>query len=117
MISCIKKYQQQVVEESKKAVYENAHKAKCQDEWEEQHDGYVARHEKTIVRVSALEEMKDATQSRCHMLNDFIRDIEGCSKVIDEFDERLWTLTIEKVMVRQDVGIVFALRMGRKLRG
>ncbi|SCZ79498.1 zinc ribbon domain-containing protein [Acidaminobacter hydrogenoformans] len=104
-----------VVEESKKAIYENAHKAMSQDEWEKQHEAYVARHEKATEKVKALEEMKSERQSRSHTLKGFIRDIEGCGRVLDEFDERIWTLTIDKVVVKEDGEIVFCFKDGTEV--
>jgi site-specific DNA recombinase len=106
-----------VVEESKKAIYENAHKAMSQVEWEKQHEAYVVRHEKTTVRVTALEEQKSERQSRSHMLKGFIRDIESYGRVLDEFDERLWTLTTQKVVVLVDGGLRFCFRDGTEVEG
>jgi len=106
-----------VVEESKKAIYENAHKAMSQNEWEKQHEAYVARHEKATERVKKLEEMKSERQSRSHTLKGFIRDIEDCGRVIDEFDERLWTLTVEKVVVLEDGGLRFCFKDGTEVEG
>ena len=106
-----------VVEESNKAVYENAHKAMSQDEWKKQHDGYVARHEQATESVKQLEEMKSERQSRSHTLKGFIRDIEGCSGVLDEFDERIWTLTIKKVVVKEDGDLRFCFKDGTEVVG
>jgi len=88
-----------------------------QDEWKKQHEAYVARHEKASERVTALEEMKSERQSRSHTLKRFIRDIEGCDGVLDEFDERLWTLTIERVVVLEDGGLRFCFKDGTEVEG
>ncbi|SCZ80355.1 recombinase zinc beta ribbon domain-containing protein [Acidaminobacter hydrogenoformans] len=106
-----------VVEESNKAIYENAHKAMSQDEWEKQHEAYVARHVKASERVRELEEQKSERQSRSHTLKGFIRDLEGCDGVLDEFDERLWTLILEKVVVKQDGELRFCFKDGTEVEG
>lgn len=106
-----------VVEESQRSVYENAHKAMSQDEWQKQHDGYVKRHEKATDRVKELEEMKREEQSRSHSLKGFIRDLEGCAGVIDEFDERIWMVTVDKVVVSQDGGLMFCFKDGTEVEG
>jgi site-specific DNA recombinase len=106
-----------VVEESKKAIYENAHKAISQDEWEKQHKAYVARHEKATERVTALEEMKSERQSRSHAHKGFIRDIESCGSVLDEFDERLWTLMVEKVVILEDGDLRLCFKDGAEVEG
>ncbi|MZQ99057.1 MAG: hypothetical protein GT601_15435 [Acidaminobacter sp.] len=88
-----------------------------QDEWKKQHVGYVARHEKATERVRELEEMKSERQSRSHTLKELIRDIEGCERVLDEFDERLWTLILEKVVVLEDGDLRFCFKDGTEVEG
>jgi hypothetical protein len=106
-----------VVEESQRSVYENAHKAMSQDEWQKQHDGYVSRHEKATVRVKELEEMKRERQSQTHTLKGFIRDLEGCAGVIDEFDERIWMVTVDRVLVLKDGDLRFCFKDGTEVGG
>jgi hypothetical protein len=104
-----------VVEESQRSVYENAHKAMSQDEWQKQHNGYVKRHEKATERVNELEEKKRESQS--HTLKGFIRDIEGYTGVIDEFDERIWMVMVDKVVVLQDGELRFCFKDGTEVGG
>ena len=106
-----------VVEESNKTIYENALKAMSQEEWKKQHEAYVARHEKVTERVKKLEEQKSERQSRSHTLKGFIRDIEDCGRVLDEFDERLWTLTIEIVVVLEDGDLRFCFKVVTEVDG
>jgi hypothetical protein len=106
-----------VVEESQRSVYENAHKAMSQDEWQKQHEAYVARHGKATVRVKELEELKREEQSRSHTIKGFIRDLVGCAGVIDEFDERIWMVTVEKVVVLKDGDLRFCFKDGTEVGG
>lgn len=74
-------------------------------------------HEKASERIMELEEMKRERQSRSHILKGFIRDMEGYTVVIDEFDERIWMVTVEKVEVIQDGDLTFCFNNGMEVQG
>jgi hypothetical protein len=70
---------------------------------------------KATERIAELEDLKREKQSKNHMFESFIRNLESCQDTIDEFDERLWRLAIDKVIVMQDGRFSFQFRMARKL--
>jgi len=48
-----------VIELSRKAIYESAHVAFSQDEFNERNNGYMERHRKATERIAELEKLKD----------------------------------------------------------
>jgi site-specific DNA recombinase len=99
-----------VAELSRKAIYENAHAAVDQEEFNERHKGYMERHRKATERVAELEEQRRNRQNKSSILDRFIREIETRPLVLDEFDKRLWLAAIDKVTVLPDGSLMFTFK-------
>jgi hypothetical protein len=41
--------------------------------------------------------------------------MEGCSGLIDEFDERIWMVTVDKVVIMQDGDLMFCFKYGTEV--
>lgn len=100
-----------VAELSRKAIYENAHIAINQSEWQERNNGYLERHQKATERIAELEDWKREKQSKNRMIESFIRNLESCD-ILKEFDECLWIAAIDKVVVNPDAGLTFHFKDG-----
>jgi hypothetical protein len=101
-----------VTELSKKAIYENARVAGSQDEWSERNNSYLERYRKATERVTELEKLKCERQNKSLMLETFIKGIESRPLVLDEFDDKLWLVAVEKVKVMPDGRLVFNFKDG-----
>ena len=101
-----------VAELSRKAIYENAHTAIRQDEWIERNNGYIERHRKATERVNDLEALKKERQNKNQTLEGFIHKLESSKCTIDEFDERLWMVAVDKVTIMPDGKLVFCFKDG-----
>jgi site-specific DNA recombinase len=77
----------------------------------------VARHKKATEMVEKLEGQKSERQGRNHTLKGFISDMESSDQVLDEFDERIWMVTIQKVVVLKDGGLRFCFKDGTEVEG
>ena len=106
-----------VTELSKKAIYENARIPASQDEWSERNNSYLKRHRKATERVAELERLKRERQNKSLVLDTFIRNIESQPLVLEEFDEKLWAVAIEKVKVILDGMLVFSFKEGTEVEG
>jgi DNA invertase Pin-like site-specific DNA recombinase len=106
-----------VSELTRKAISENACVAVSQDDFHERHSGYVERHRKATERVSELEELRRERQNKSLILDTFIRHIESRPLVIDEFDEKLWTVAVGKVMVMPEGKLIFSFKDGTDIEG
>jgi hypothetical protein len=104
-----------VSELTRKCIYENARFTFKQDEFSEQHRGYMERHRIATERVAELEDKQRNRQNKSLTLERFIREIETRPLVIDEFDERLWLAAIDKVIVHGADDIQFNFRDGTSI--
>lgn len=101
-----------VVELSRKAIYENARVAQSQEDWIKRNNSYLERHRRATERIAVLDEMKRERLAKGLRLEAFIRDLASCPLVIDEFDERLWVVTVDTVTVTKDGRLVFRFKDG-----
>ncbi len=104
-----------VTELSRKAIFENASITVDQQEWDERNNSYLERHQKALERVGELEALKQEKQSKYLILESFIKGIQTRPTVIEEFDERLWAVTVDKITVMADGNLVFRLKDGSKI--
>jgi site-specific DNA recombinase len=104
-----------VSELTRKSIYENARFAVNQDEFNERHQGYMERHRIATEQVAELEDQRRNRQNKSLILDGFIREIEIRPLVIKEFDEKLWSLTVDKVMVHRDGRLEFTFKDGISL--
>jgi len=101
-----------VTELSKKAIYENARVVVSQDEFNKRNNSYLERHRKVTERVTELERLRRERQGKLLMLEGFIRAIETRPLVLEEFDEKLWVVAVEKITVTTKGKAVFGFRGG-----
>ena len=106
-----------VTELSRKAIYENAHSAVNQDEWNERNNGYLERHRAATERIAELDEARRQRQGKARILESFIKAIASGVRVIIEFDEKLWAATIDRVTVTPGGGLVFRFKDGTEVEG
>jgi len=96
--------------QSRKLISENAHIALSQDEFNKQIDGYQEQHRALTGQIAELEQQKRERQNRSLVIDNFINELASRPLVINEFDERLWMVAIERVTVGVDGGMVFGFR-------
>lgn len=104
-----------VLELSRKAIHKNARTAINQEDWNEQNNGYFQRHKKATERVHELEKLKQQRQSKNHILESFIRNLNENTEVMNTFDERIWMVLVDKVTVLSNGDIVFRLKDGTEI--
>jgi len=104
-----------VTELAKKAIYENARVVVSQDEFSERNNSYLERHSKATERVVELEGLRRERQGKLLMLDGFIRAIETRPLVLEEFDEKLWVVAVEKVRVMPDGRLIFSFKDGTEI--
>ncbi len=106
-----------VSELTRKAIYENARVAISQEEFNERNSDYFERHRKASERISKLEAQRREQQNKSRTLAAFIRDIKSRPLVIDEFDEKLWAVAVEKVTVAPEGKLIFSFKDGTEIEG
>jgi len=105
-----------VTELSKNAIYENARTPASQDEWSKRNNSYLKRHRKATERVAELERLQRERQNKSLVLSNFIREIESQPLVLEEFDEKLWGVSVRKVKVMVDGRMLFEFKDGKEFK-
>lgn len=70
-----------------------------QDEYNEKYNSYTEKYEKIKSELSKLEDKKQDLKVRRDKIKIFIEDLKSNDKLIDEFDEKLWHILVQKVIV------------------
>jgi DNA invertase Pin-like site-specific DNA recombinase len=104
-----------VTELSRKAIYENAHSALDQAEWNSRNDAYIERHRIATERLTELEAAKRERQSKSRTLGAFIKELQSRPLAIDKFDEHLWAASVDTVTVMKDGRLVFRFKDGTEV--
>jgi len=95
-----------IAKQSRKAISENARVAHDQDKFNKQINGYQERHRLVLDQINELEIQKRERQNKRLVLDNFIKELISRPLVIDEFDERLWMVGVDRVTVGVDGSIV-----------
>ena len=90
------------VELSRKAIYENARIAQNQLDFNVRVDAYLDRQRIARERIEELESEKRLRQRKARILDSFIRNLTASPQALTEFDEKLWTVSIDRVTVTTD---------------
>ena len=106
-----------VTELSRKAIYENAHSAVNQEEFQSRNSGYLERHRAATERFKALEEIKRQRQNKARIIGTFIRNLADSPTVMDEFSETIWAASVDRVTVTEDGKLIFRFRDGTEIEG
>ena len=104
-----------VTELSRKAIFENARTVVDQQEWSERNNGYLERHRNVTERVDELDTERRARISRANVLDRFIDDIKSRPLILNAFDEKLWAVVIDKVIVGADGTLIFRFKNGSEV--
>lgn len=59
--------------------------------------------------------MEEKVQSKSLMLESFIKNLESRNEALEEFDERVWMVAIDKVTVMPDNRLTFQFKDGTEV--
>lgn len=106
-----------IAELTRKSIYENAHVAVDQDQFNERHSGYMEHHQNAAERIASLEAQRREQQNKLITLDKYIKEIVSRPLVIDEFDDKLWMASVDKVTVMPKGKLIFAFKDGTEVEG
>ncbi|WP_352418956.1 hypothetical protein [Proteiniborus sp.] len=105
----------EIVEELfRKMVYENSRKAMDQKEYSKKYNELVERYKKAQDELNEIEEKQQENKVRKDSIDTFIDRLESQDTILIDFDEALWTSTVDKVVIEDD--ITFYFRDGTKIK-
>ena len=100
---------------NEKLIDENASQPMDQDAFQKKYDSYVAEYEKERQHVEELKRAKSEKNGKANQISAFMFEIHERESVIEDFDERLWITSIEKVTVNHDGSMVFSFKNGMEV--
>lgn len=104
---------EEISELSRSIIYENAHKAIEQNEWNQRHLGYLERYQVLNKRIAELESEKKEKINKKYLVGNFIKALESNECFVSEFDEALWRTVVERVVVKNNGELDFCFRVGK----
>ena len=96
-----------IVERVRGLVKDNASTPQSQDEYIKKYESLSKRYEEEYRKLENLQKDKELRITKDKAMGVFIANVKNQPLVVDEWDERLWCLMIEKAVVGRDGSIKF----------
>ena len=98
-----------------KCIYENAHVALDQTEYQKRYDGLTARFDTAKARYEVLDEAIRSKQSRRAKIEAFLEALAK-AELVDKFETTLWCGLVDYVTVHSKDDVRFAFKNGQEIR-
>jgi len=98
-----------------KLIAENARSVLEQGEYNRKYSGYVTRYNELQNRRQELNTDITMRQARRSQMKAFIKQLTKQEKLLTEFDEGLWTATLNAMVVKSEQEVVFQFKDGTEL--
>ena len=105
-----------VAERVRGIVKENASTLQSQDDNIKKYESLSKRYEEEYRKLENLQKDKEIRISKDKAMEVFIENIKNQPLVVEEWDESLWTLMIEKAVVSKDGSIKFVFYNGGEIK-
>lgn len=106
---------EEVTELSRKYIHSNASQAQDQEAYLTKYNALVARYDKASARVTELEEERLVKLRKADAFLDYVYALRTTDTKLEEFDEALWTIALDKATVHPDKTITFTFRDGAEI--
>ncbi len=98
-----------------KCIYENAHVALDQEEYQKRYDGLTTRFNTAKVRFDAVKDAIHGKQSRRATIEAFLAALAEAN-LVDKFDAPLWCGLVDFVTVHSKDDVRFTFKNGQEIR-
>ena len=98
-----------------KCIYENAHVALDQVEYQKRYDGLTARFDAAKARYETLDETIRSKQSRRATIEAFLKTLAQAD-LVDKFETSLWCGLVDFVTVYNKDDVRFSFKNGQEIR-
>lgn len=98
-----------------KCIYENAHVALAQVEYQKRYDGLTARFDAAKARYEILDETIRSKQSRRGTIEAFLETLARAD-LVDKFETSLWCGLVDFVTVYNKDDVRFSFKNGQEIR-
>ena len=106
----------EIIEEmNRRLVEENSRSAMDQDVFMKKYNAYVDKYEKESAEIEKLHKLREEQVRKAEQISAFMFEIHERDGLLEEFDEKLWLATIDKVLIQHDGRMVFKFRNGTEV--
>ncbi|MDD7794788.1 recombinase family protein [Clostridium sp. 'White wine YQ'] len=99
----------------RKCIDENAHSPISQEEYQAKYEGLVHRYDCIKESIVAFEKNREERVTKRNLLDNFILELDKQDGILTEFDETLWTVLVNEVIVYKD-RLVFNFKDGTEIQ-
>ena len=107
---------QVVAELVKAAVKENASTAQSQEAYLKKYEALTERYEKAAAELERLQNLRTARSQQDKKMALYIRTLKKQPEVLQEWDDAIWTVMVEKGIVHRDGTITFVFQNGTEIK-
>lgn len=101
----------------RKCIDENARSALDQGDYLERYSSLTKRHETTYAKYRSLEAQREERLNQASQIGGFLFELMERVEPLEKFDDRLWLVTIDKVIAYPDGHLGFKFRNGMEIMG
>jgi len=99
----------------KEIVKENASTAVAQAEYTRKYEGLSKRYEDTVAELEKLRAERTLREQQDKAMGLYIRTLKKSPQVLQEWDNTIWTVLVEKAIVHKNKSITFYFYNGNKI--
>lgn len=107
---------QVVAELVKVLVKENASTAQSQEAYLKKYEALTKRYETAAAELERLQSLRALRQQQDKSIALFIRTLKKQPEVLDEWNDTIWTVMVEKAIIHKDSKITFVFYNGTKIK-
>jgi len=104
-----------VEEQLRYCIAENARIAQNQEEYAQQYNKLADRFADLNAHITAIDDAVLAQAARKEKIRRFLEELRQIGDIVTEFDENLWSSTVESVKVNSDKTLTFLFRDGTEI--
>lgn len=98
-----------------KLVKENASAARSQEAYRQKYETLTERYEAASAELERLQNLRTRRIQQDKAMSLFIRTLKKQPDVLEEWDDTIWTMMVEKAIVHRDSSITFVFYNGTEI--
>ena len=98
------------------AVQENASTAQSQDAYLQKYEALTKRYETAAAELERLKGIRAERERQDQAMALFIRTLKKQPEVLDAWNDTIWTVMVERVLVHRNGGLTFQFYNGSEIR-
>lgn len=105
-----------LVEMAQNAVERNARVAQDQEKYQKQYDELINRYDAMKEEYRQLCDRIEKRQTRYEQLGQFVQELKGRENLLTEFDQSLWCVLVEKMVVKDKENVTVVFKDGTEVK-